>query len=163
MNSLKSQAIRLRQLVTAKKFISMRNSTSEPFPPELLAVVTLPPRLDKEIAELLQEHAVNVQEEGDHIAIILPSFKLGEGFNKASSDLLIQVPRSYPDAGPDMFWLDVDITLANGSIPQSAESTATLSGRNWRRFSWHRAAWNPSVDNLHGYLEFIRRRLREKK
>ncbi len=125
--------------------------------------MTLPPRLDRELAELRAGYTLDVVEEADSILAIFRGFPLGDGYNKPDSDLLLQVPRSYPDAGPDMFWLDLDVTLANGAIPQSAEATSTFRGGTWRRFSWHRARWDPAIDNLHGHLEFIRRRLREKK
>ena len=125
--------------------------------------MALPPKLEREVQELRSGQRVDVSEDGDWINIVIPEFALGKGFNVASSDLLIRVQRTYPDAGPDMFWVDVSVTLANGQPPQSAEAVETYGGRNWRRFSWHRQGWNPSVDNLHGYVEFIRRRLREKK
>ena len=126
--------------------------------------MALPPRLDKELQELLSEHKVEVSEEGDWINLIFRDFPIGDGFNVASSDLLVRVQRTYPDAGPDMFWLDTKVTLSSGQIPQSAEAIeGPYAARAWRRFSWHRKSWNPSVDNLHSYLEFIRRRLRDKK
>jgi hypothetical protein len=125
--------------------------------------VALPPRLEKELQELRAARRVEIVEGSDWIYVVIPGFTLGEGFSVASSDLLIRLQRSYPDAGPDMFWVDVSVLLANGQPPQAAESLEDHIGRRWRRFSWHRQGWNPSVDNLHGYLEFIRRRLREKK
>jgi hypothetical protein len=106
---------------------------------------------------------VDVVEDGAWINLVISTFPLGEGYTKASSALLIRVQRTYPDAGPDMFWLDVGVMLASGGVPQAAQAIETHSGKQWRRFSWHRTTWNPSVDNLHGYLEFIRKRLREKK
>lgn len=124
--------------------------------------MALPPRLEKELEELLESHQIEV-EEGPCINLIFQAFPLGEGFSKSSSDLLLRIPLPYPDAGPDMFWLDMSVTLANGAIPQAAEQIETYNGRSWRRFSWHRAAWNPLIDNIHGYLEFVRRRLREKR
>jgi hypothetical protein len=96
------------------------------------------------------------------IIVTFHEFPLGAGYNKPTSDLVLEIPRSYPDAPPDMFWLDDDVTLAGGAIPRYAESTATINGRRRRRFSWHRKAWNASIDNLHGHLEFIRRRFLEK-
>lgn len=125
--------------------------------------MALPPRLEKEVQELRDAQRVDIAEDGDYINLVLPAFALGEGFSVATSDLLIRVQRSYPDAGPDMFWVDVSVLLANGQAPQAAEVIETHAGRNWRRFSWHRKGWNPSVDNLDSYIEFIRRRLKEKK
>lgn len=125
--------------------------------------MTLPPRLQKELDEVGKDHRVNVQEEGDWIDLVFVDFSLGDGFNRPSSNLLVRLPRSYPDAGPDMFWLDPAVTFSSGQIPQSAEVIEQHIGQPWRRFSWHRQAWNPSIDNLHGHLEFIRRRLKEKR
>jgi hypothetical protein len=104
-----------------------------------------------------------VVEEGDWINVVFRGFPLGDGFNVPTSDLLVRVQRSYPDAGPDMFWVEVPVVLANNQVPQSADSIESYVGRPWRRFSWHRQVWNASIDNLPGHLEFIRRRLREKK
>jgi len=125
--------------------------------------VTFPPRLDKELAELREQYAIETVEEKESIILVIQGFQLGDGFTKSASDLLLQIPRSYPDAGPDMFWVDEDVRLASGELPQAAEATTEIHGRIRRRFSWHRARWNPTIDNLHGHLEFIRKRLREKK
>ena len=125
--------------------------------------MALPPRLEGEIRELRADYQIDVLEEGDWISIVIHSFPLGDGYTVPFADLLIRAQRTYPDSGPDMFWLDVSVLLAGGQVPQAADSQEVHVSRNWRRFSWHRARWEPSVDNLHGYLEFIRRRLREKK
>jgi Prokaryotic E2 family E len=126
--------------------------------------VPLPPRLEKELAELRREYPdLNVIEEGPWIGVVFPEFSLGDGFNVRSSDLLVLLQLTYPDSGTDMFWLQKGVSLANGQCPQSAESVEQYFGREWRRFSWHRRGWNPSVDNLQSHLEFVRRRLNEKK
>jgi len=125
--------------------------------------MALPPRLEKEIEELHETLDIEIIEDSGFINLIFKDFPLGDGFNMAASDLLLRVPRSYPDTGPDMFWTEPALTLANGQIPQSTDSIETHLGRSWRRFSWHRQPWNPTIDNLHGHIEFINRRLREKK
>jgi len=125
--------------------------------------MALPPRLEKEVEELRRIYQVTIIEDSEWINIVLPAFPLGDGFTVFSSDLLLRVPRSYPDAGPDMFWLEVAVTLPSGQPPQAAEVIEQHVGRSWRRFSWHRRSWKPSVDNLDGYLEFVHRRLLEKK
>jgi hypothetical protein len=140
----------------------MTNCISVRFQPERLGVA-LPPRLQKEIDELRDTYAITIVEQGDCINLIFAKFPLGEGYSCANSDLLVRIPRIYPDAGPDMFWLERNVLLANGQEAQNSQSIESYATREWRRFSWHRSAWNPTVDNLHGYLEFIRRRLKEKK
>lgn len=125
--------------------------------------MALPPRLEKELQELGAVQQIDVIEDGDWINVLIRAFALGDGFSVATSDLLIRVQRSYPDSGPDMFWVDLSVLLPNGQPPQAAEATEIYMDRSWRRFSWHRQGWNPTIDNFHSYLEFIRRRLREKK
>ncbi len=125
--------------------------------------MTPPPKLIKEIEDLGQTLPIEVIEEPDSIDLVFRNFDVGEGFNLPRCDLLVRMPRTYPDAGPDMFWTTPELTLANGQVPQAAEHMETYIGRRWRRFSWHRRSWNPTVDNLVGYLEFVRHRLREKR
>jgi len=126
--------------------------------------MTLPPRLESELDELTRaSYNIEVVEEPDFINLVFKGFPLGPGFNMAQSDLLLMIPRAYPDAGPDMFWVDPGVMLASGQIPQSAETVEQRLNRPWRRFSWHRqgSPWNPTIDNLRGHIEFVQRRLKE--
>jgi len=125
----------------------------------------IPPRLESELVELQKALAIEVVEEPTIINLIFRQFRLGDGFNVPASDLLIRAPRTYPDAGPDMFWVEENVRLSTGAVPQSAESVEEHVGRRWRRFSWHwkNGRWDPNTDNMHAYVEFIRRRLREKR
>jgi len=124
--------------------------------------MALPPKLDQELAELLESYKIEIQEESTLICLVFKEFPIGDGFNLPTTDLLLRVPLSYPDAGPDMFYTDPRIVLASGAIPQNAESLETYIGRQWRRFSWHHNRWNRISDNLTSYLEFVRERLRRK-
>jgi hypothetical protein len=123
----------------------------------------VPPRLEKEINELRKQWEIELYEDADFVALVLKNFPVGNGYSVANCDLLLKVPKSYPDAGPDMFWTDPRLTLANGQIPQSGEAIEAFIGGQWRRFSWHRSSWNPNVDNMHGHVEFVRKRLRDLK
>jgi hypothetical protein len=128
--------------------------------------MALPPRLEKELAELREHYNITVHEEPEIINVIFAEFSVGGGYTLTHSDLLLRIPRSYADAGPDMFWTATDLRLCNGEVPHTADAIEQYVGRAWRRFSWHRPSscpWNPNTDNLHGQLEFIRRRLRERK
>jgi hypothetical protein len=91
--------------------------------------------------------------------LIFSNYTLPPGYTKSATQLLIKLPLSYPNGKPDMFWVDEDVLLKNGSVPQSAEVVEQLLNKKWRRFSWHPQNWNPSVDNVTTYLEFINRRL----
>lgn len=102
---------------------------------------------------------IEVVEAEGMICILIREFLLPRKFNKAITSLLIMLPLSYPNGRPDMFWIDSDILLSNGAVPQSADLIETHINRQWRRFSWHLSTWNPSTDNILTYLEFIKTRL----
>ena|SRR6266581_1288396 len=119
----------------------------------------LPPRLSSEIELLREAHQkIDVVEEGDMINLVIRDFPTSPLFNRPTTTLLVRVPRAYPDAGVDMFWTDVELTLADGSIPSAGDSIEQYSGRSWRRFSWHHGGWNPNLHSLRTYLVFVRRR-----
>jgi len=123
--------------------------------------MAIPPRLEKELTELKQTLTIEVTEDKNYVFLVVKEFRLGDVFNLTNSDLLLKIPKSYPEAGPDMFFIHPDVTFTDGRIPQAAESIETVLGREWRRFSWHQKSWNPSIDNMHSHLEFIKARLRK--
>jgi hypothetical protein len=120
----------------------------------------LPAKLAKEVQDLRTHYELESLEEADFVNVIISGFPTGDGYNSSTTTLLLRVPRAYPDAGMDMFWTDVALLLANGKVPQSADSIETYAGRQWRRFSWHHNGWQPSAQSLGAYLEFVRRRFR---
>jgi hypothetical protein len=122
----------------------------------------IPPRLETEIQELGNAFELEVAEEPEVINLVFKSYSLSEGFSVASTDLLLRIPKTYPESGPDMFWTDTEVKFVDGTIPKNADSVESYMGRSWRRFSWHRAPWNPTLDRLHLHLEFINERLRRK-
>ena len=121
--------------------------------------MSLIPRLENEIKELQKRFTVEVLEDSSFVNLVLKDFPLGGGFNLPSADLLIRVPLSYPDTGPDMFWTDPRVLLSNGQEPQAANVREQYLGREWRRFSWHRSRWDTVRDDLLSYLEFVRHRI----
>lgn len=123
----------------------------------------LPPKLQTEIDELRNEFRIDVFDEPTHVGIIIRKFPIGPGYNQDEADVLVRVPLTYPDAGPDMFWTVPGLMLANGAIPQNADSLEICGGDQWRRFSWHHNSWNATKDNFQSYLEFVRRRLTQAK
>jgi hypothetical protein len=132
----------------------------------------IPPQLATELEELKVQYKIDVVEEDTVINVIIRGFPTSALFNNPSANLLLRVPRSYPDAGPDMFWTDPELKLLDGTEPTNAQqmekypaldSIPEFSGKQWRRFSWHPQPnsprrWNPSVDNLASYLQFVRKR-----
>jgi Prokaryotic E2 family E len=122
----------------------------------------LPSRLAKEVDELKAQHEIELVEEPSLVDLIVREFATSALYNRPSTSVLIRIPRIYPDAGPDMFWTDPALLLADGSIPQAGNLIETYVGRSWRRFSWHHGPWSPNVNNLRTYFEFIHRRFNAK-
>ena len=99
-------------------------------------------------------HRLETVEENGCTLLIFPIWHLPAGYNKASTRLLLRIPKSYPFGKPDMFWTDPDLRLANGSLPRQTSSEQVL-GAPWLRFSWHPAKWDPARDNLRVFLGFV--------
>ena len=118
----------------------------------------LPPRLEAEIEILRRTFTVNVREDPDIINVVLESVPTSSLFNNPTTTVLIRVPKAYPDAGPDMFWTDPGLLLADGTVASASDAMENYAERSWRRFSWHHQSWNPNHDDLVTYVEFVRRR-----
>jgi hypothetical protein len=136
----------------------------------------LPPQLEIEVAELRTAYSIDIVEEPSVINIVFRDFNTSSLYNKPRINLLLRVPRAYPDAGLDMFWTGPELLLQDNSVPNGAsvmeiypalDSISDFKGKQWRRFSWHPQPgtprrWDPTIDNLHSYLEFVRRRFAQR-
>ncbi len=125
--------------------------------------MSLPPQLEADIAAL-REHGYNVSAyreppTGSQIFVVFEHYPLRMGWNKSETRLLIITDVSYPNSKLDMFWVDQDVRLADGRIPQAGGTFATYLNQQWHRLSWHVQKWNPAVDNLITYLGTVDARL----
>jgi hypothetical protein len=101
---------------------------------------------------------MDVKEADGLIYVIIKDYPLPAGYNKKCTRLLLKIPLSYPNGNPDMFWVDPDIRLASGGTQANTNIESAL-GEQWLRYSWHPQRWNPVMDNLNTFLEFVNRRL----
>jgi len=128
-------------------------------------------RVQEEI-ELVRERWPNVKhgERGDWIH--LPDHPLPPGrFNKTATNIVFLIPPGYPNTGPDDFFVDGDLLLADGSTPgglnpgkQSGSGPCPLPG-SWAWFSWHPQRWTATPDpkdgdNLLGFIRTVNACLR---
>lgn len=117
---------------------------------------------------LLEQHLAALREEGLEVEVqaqpdgwtfvVVHKYLLPEGYAKSHVDLLVKVPPPYPNANLDMFWVDDDLRLANGSMPANTNIEHYI-GKNWLRFSWHPQNWHPARDSISTFLAFVTRRL----
>lgn len=120
----------------------------------------MPVQLMDEIEDLRKDgYAIDVVEADGWANAVFHNYPVPAGYSKKSTDLLLRIPLSYPNGRPDMFWTDQDLTLKGGGVPRSGDQIETALGKQWRRFSWHPQSWNPGVDSLRTYLEFVNTRL----
>lgn len=99
-----------------------------------------------------------VGSDGAFVTIVVSAFALPCGIQPEVSDLLLRLPPGFPDAAPDMFWLDPAVSGPGGGVIAGTESREAYLGRTWQRWSRHIAGqWRPGIDNLGTYLAYIRR------
>ncbi len=101
-------------------------------------------------------------EDGNGFLVIIRKFKVSkEKFQEAETDLMIQIPKGYPDAALDMFWVFPHLRYKeNGQFPQNADQMRRVFDKDWQRFSRHlRDPWKPGVDGLPGYMTLIKKEL----
>lgn len=99
---------------------------------------------------------VEVTESDGWAVVVFSHYELPAGYNMMTVELLLKIPLSYPNGNPDMFWTEVALLTSDGRVPQRADVIETVAGKERRRFSWHPQAWNPGVDNISTYLDFVR-------
>jgi Prokaryotic E2 family E len=119
--------------------------------------------LRRHAAELTEAFGYEVElvEGGIQIPVIMKAVALPEGtFAMGQTDILFLADAQYPVSALDMFWTDVDVLRADGTVPSNAEVVENYAGRTWRRFSWHRnGAWNPASNGLIDHFLFTLARL----
>jgi len=96
--------------------------------------------------------------------LILKNLALPAGFDRAHVDLLVRLPKGFPDTGPDMFWVDPPIRLSkSGAYPPQADQMETYVGRPWQRFSRHfiGTPWRPGIDSLESWILCVQSVLRQ--
>jgi hypothetical protein len=100
-------------------------------------------------------------DEGDLTLLVIEGYQLPDGYTPPATDLLIQIPRDYPDANLDMWWVFPEVAFTSGAIPANTETRQTFAGyspdpaRQWQRFSRH-PNWRLGVDDLRTFLVSLR-------
>lgn len=80
------------------------------------------------------------------------------GMIPEKSTMLVRLPPGFPDAAPDMFWLDPAVHGSDGRVFPGTEASQIFIGRTWQRWSRHiQQEWRPGIDNLATYMAYIRR------
>src|SRR5690242_2647631 len=121
MNCFRSGVIKLSRSRTSNLSRLRRNCIFEPSRLLPSVIMPLPPKLHRELEEARALGRIEVVEDPWFVNLLFKDFSIGDGFNMRTCELLIRVPRSYPDTGPDMFWTAPELLLADGGVPQAAD------------------------------------------
>lgn len=100
-----------------------------------------------------------VREDGGMICVLIPNWKVPDGYQQNRTDLLMRLSPGYPDVQPDMWWCDPALVLLNGGAPEATQSIEPYLGRQWQRWSRHflqPGQWRSGVDGLESYLAKVR-------
>lgn len=96
--------------------------------------------------------------------VIIRGFLLPQGkYQVDRATLMIQIPQGYPDANPDMFWIEPALHL----VPSRRSPNATCSeihfGVTWQRWSRHyrQGAWRPGIDDLGTHIDVVMQELKK--
>lgn len=120
----------------------------------------IPEHIAREVDLLRQDGLqVDASEIPGWWCVVIHALRLPNGYSKAATEVLLKLPRAYPNGKPDMFWTDEDLKLASGEVPRRADVVECLLGKQWRRFSWHPGNWRPGNDDLRTFVSFVRARL----
>jgi hypothetical protein len=116
--------------------------------------------LPEQDSRFLEEKGIEFEAAVDSgmLCVTLKRFRLPDGYEPRDVDLLLRLPAGYPDASPDMFWIQPAVRLLKtGSYPAAADQMEHHLGRTWQRFSRHLApgVWRPGADTLQAYLALI--------
>ena len=96
--------------------------------------------------------------DGEFVCLIIYDYPLPSGYVPPQADLLLRLPRGFPDAAPDMFWFCPEVLYSGETNCIANSERLQHGGRIWQRWSRHLAmAWRPGIDNLQTfYLRLIR-------
>ncbi len=96
--------------------------------------------------------------EANMISVVIFDVELPSGYEPQKVDLLLRLPLQFPQAPPDMFWIDPVVTYVGGAVPPQTQVREHHMDRSWQRWSRHfgMSHWRPGVDDLRSYMTLIR-------
>jgi hypothetical protein len=98
--------------------------------------------------------------DGGGTNVVIQQFELPAGFAPQQTSLLLKLPPNFPDAAPDMFWVNPHVKLTStNAVPVNADQFEIhTDGQQWQRFSRHlKSPWRPGIDDLDSWLATIMR------
>ena len=116
--------------------------------------------------ELLHRRYSQVEHGADLDWVLFHGFPLPPGWDRETIDLLVLIPRGYPETPPDNFYVRNGLRLQSGSTPGNFSEGVDIRGESWAQFSFHADTWTPTPDLWRGdtlvtFMAAVERRLME--
>jgi hypothetical protein len=96
--------------------------------------------------------------EGDQRWLLIHNYPLPAGYAPAKVVLGLAIPKTYPAAQIDMFYVFPEALLVTGRAIPSTQVRATIQGRQYIGWSRHRqgiSVWNPLTDSVVTHLALV--------
>lgn len=89
--------------------------------------------------------------------LVIYEYRLPDGYRTRTADLALLIPREYPDAQLDMFYLHPPASLASGGHLDRCDGTVEIEKKSYQRWSRHRQSvpWDPTKDNVATHLGLV--------
>ena len=111
--------------------------------------------LERDLLDLSHKYRLDVDEELQYF--IVRGFRLPPGYNRSVIDILIEVPRDYPESPPGVGASSVFVPNGlrfSARIPKDYHERAWIDG--WAWWCYSSLAWDPCKDNFITFLEVMR-------
>lgn len=90
--------------------------------------------------------------------LIVRGHPVPTGYNHGTVDVAIQISPGYPDSPLDMAFLCPGLARTDGKVLKATQTTVSIGGRSFQRWSRHRTPENPwraGVDNIATHLLLV--------
>ncbi len=87
--------------------------------------------------------------------LIVSEFRLPVGYTAATAQVALRIEPGYPDTQIDMAYFFPPLRRQDGKTIPATESTETIDGKTFQRWSRHRTGenpWRPGVDDVSTHL-----------
>ena len=113
-------------------------------------------RLIKDLRDLSYVYAVAVDD--DYKSIIIKNFNLPPGYNTDYINIILKLPRDYPESPPGVGDAKVYVPEGLRFKGNKPEDYHERSGpnENWAWWCYEKIDWNPCKDNLITFFELLR-------
>jgi hypothetical protein len=110
--------------------------------------------LERELEEVRERFPnASMRQVSGQWLVSVPDVQAPAGWNKPVVTMHFFVPAGYPHANPDCFYVDSDMRLANGNLPQNSALNQLPESGILLWFSYHLARpWKPGRDRLQTWV-----------